>query len=197
MHPELLANPLFQKYYERWQEDEGSIAFAPMAEFLLRYKEFDRCIEVCLNGLKYHPELITPRLTLAKAYVQTGETDKAREELAMVLQQSPQSREALAILDSVADQIAEKTMAVPAASALSVSPEGIPLGQRLRVTRASFFQQSDSSQASVDKFVTLTMAKIYKSQGHVEKAREICELILAKEPKNSEAQQFLSQLGST
>ena len=109
MHPELLNNSLFLRYYEQWQQDPASIVFAPMADFLLSVGNTEEAIRICLEGLNHHPEFISGRLVLAKAFIQKREFERAKEELHRVLAKVPAQKRAkeLFVLIEV-----EKTAAV-------------------------------------------------------------------------------------
>ena len=143
MHPELLNNSIFLRYYNQWQEDPTSIVFAPIAEYLQIYGMLDEAIKVCLEGLKNHPDLVSGRLALAKAYVRKMDFEKAREELRRVLILMPDQEKALELMAQVDKE-------------LSPTPKTKqPIG-----------------------WETVTMAKIYASQGHLHKAREVYQAIL-------------------
>lgn len=105
MHPELLNNSIFLRYYNQWQEDPTSILFAPIAEYLQIYGMVEEAITVCQEGLKHHPNLISGRLALAKAYLKKKEFAKAREELRPILQQIPKQPKALELLESIEKEI--------------------------------------------------------------------------------------------
>lgn len=89
MNPALLQNTLFVRYYETWHNDPTSICFASVAEFFLRYEEVDEAIRVLESGLSHHPELITPRITLAKAWIAKKDFEKAQKLLEQVSALAP------------------------------------------------------------------------------------------------------------
>lgn len=95
MHPELLNNAIFLRYYELWQEDPTSIVFAAIAEYLIGYQLYDQAIEICQRGLKSNPELVSGRLALAKAFFRKKEYPQAREILKNLLQQYPEQEKGL------------------------------------------------------------------------------------------------------
>ena len=160
MHPELLNNSLFLRYYHQWQQDPTSIVFAPIAEFLLRYRLVDDAIRVCLEGLRHHPEFVSGRLVLAKAFVQKKEYPRAKEELRRILQQIPGQGKATEMMSLVDEKL---------------------------------LPTSNKEQPSWE---TVTMAKIYVAQGLTDRAREVYESILQRDPHNVEAKTSLAQLES-
>ena len=170
MHPALLNNSVFLKYYEQWQADPTSIVFAPIAEFLIQVGQADAAIPVCLEGLKHHPSFVMGRLALARAYAEKKETAKAKEQLVFVLNQFPDQPQALQLL---------KALDVISLAAAPVQEEPVEgLGRT----------------AGGSSWETVTMAKIYASQGHVKKAQEIFESILQKNPNHEEAKRGLASL---
>lgn len=164
MHPELLNNSLFLRYYNQWQQDPASIVFVPVAEYFLSYGLTEEALRVLQAGLTHHPELISARLCLAKVYVRMKEFSRAKAELKRVLAIVPHQEKALEL-----DALIEK------------SSEPAPTGPITPEPKTSNWQ-------------TLTMAKIYEAQGHHEQAREVYQSILERDPQNEEAKQGLAQL---
>lgn len=163
MHPELLNNSLFLRYYNQWQQDTTSIVFAPIAEYLLHYDLLADAVKVCEAGLSHHPDLVSGRLTLAKAYVRQKEFQKARQELRRVLALVPNQEKALELMGRIQS---EQTKFEPA------------------------------PRFQTENWQTVTMAKIYAAQGHIDQAREVFQAILNRDPQNEEALQGLQSLES-
>lgn len=162
MHPDLLSNSIFLRYYSQWQEDPSSVVFVAIAEYLLGYGLADEAIKVSREGLKHHPRLVLGHLSLAKAHLRKKDWARAKESLQWILKENPGQQKALELLE-----LAEKGEVPPAHDACRMTP---------------------------DAFQTVTMAKIYASQGHPEKAREICRNLLRSDPRNTEALQELARL---
>lgn len=159
MHPELLNNSLFLRYYNQWQEDPTSIVFAAIADFFLRYGLVDDALRICLEGLNHHPDFVSGRLVLAKVFLQKKEFPRAKEELKKVLNQVPEQAKALELMRLTEER---QTPVAPEASS----------------------------------WETISMAKIYQSQGLIGQAREVYQSILARDPNNQEAKTRLAQLGN-
>ena len=81
MHPELLNNSIFLRYYRQWQDDPSSIVFASIADFFLRYDMIDEAFKVCRMGVKRHPKLVSGRIVMAKIHLRRGNWEEAEEEL--------------------------------------------------------------------------------------------------------------------
>lgn len=116
MHPELLNNSLFLRYYNQWQQDPTSIVFAPIAEYFLSYGLTDDAIRVCLAGLHHHPDLVSGRLSLAKAYLRKKEFAKAKGELQRVLNLVPNQSKALELFNQLSQQEPAPTRPEPEAT---------------------------------------------------------------------------------
>ena len=62
MHPDLLNNAPFLRYYSQWQENPKSMVFAPIAEYFRLYGMADEAIKICLEGLLNHRSCLGHRL---------------------------------------------------------------------------------------------------------------------------------------
>lgn len=107
MHPELLNNSTFLRYYQQWQRNPESIVFAAIADYFLRYRMIDEAAEICQHGLKRFPQLISGRLVLAKIFIAQESWDEALSELHFVLSLQSEQQEALSLIAQVKQQLAE------------------------------------------------------------------------------------------
>ncbi|MDP2599210.1 MAG: hypothetical protein Q8P84_00550 [Deltaproteobacteria bacterium] len=167
MHPDLLNNATFLRYYSQWQENPKSMVFAPIAEYFRLYGMVDEAIKICLEGLKQSPGLVSGRLALAKAYLHKKEGEKAKFHIDFVLKMVPNHAKALELL---------KTPSPP------VGPACLPAGRGGGEGKKSFAWE------------TLTMARLFAAQGHTEKAKSVYQAILKREPSNREALDALHSL---
>lgn len=170
MHPKLLENTHFLRYYQRWQDDPTSVVFVSVADFFLEYNQVDEAIAICKAGLRHHPNMVSGLLVLAKGYLKKGLKTLANEAAMTVLHLIPNHQEAKAILD--ADVIEEKPVAPPPRLASSAKPVRKP-ALSLR---------------------TVTMAGILVQQGHYEQAARIYRDILSEHPNHTGAKAGLEQL---
>ena len=69
--------------------DPASIAFAQLAEECRRAGESDEAVRICLAGLAFHPQYLSARVTLGRAFSELGRLEEARAELAIVLAAAP------------------------------------------------------------------------------------------------------------
>ena len=84
----------------RVETDPASIAFARLAEEYRRAGQFERAVETSRAGLDIHSEYVSARVTLARALLQLGRLEEARDELQRVLRASPDN---LAAIRALAD----------------------------------------------------------------------------------------------
>jgi predicted Zn-dependent protease len=178
MHPELLNNSLFLKYYKQWQDDPYSIVFAPIADYFLMYGMVDDAMKVCREGLKRHPNLVSGRIVMAKVHLKRGNWDEAEAELTAVLSIVPDNqtaREMLATIDG--ERKAEGAVFKEAAERVQTHAE-----------------RDAPKQAEDESWQTVTMADIFARQGHNEKARKIYLSVLSREPHNEAARRGIELL---
>lgn len=174
MHPELLNNSLFLRYYSQWQKDPGSVVFASVADLFLRYDQIDNAYKVCKAGLEKHPGLTVGHVVMAKIHIARGNFEEAEEEIRTALNIAP------------ANSKAHEIMADIEAARRGDAPR-IHTGERkVSVT-------GESSMPA--EWQTVTMAKIFADQGHTGRAREIYHAILARDPQNEEAGRGLAAIG--
>jgi Tfp pilus assembly protein PilF len=176
MHPDLLNNSRFLKYYQQWQNDPTSIVFAPIAEYFIIYGMIDEAIEICRAGIRTHSDFISGRVVMAKAYLKRGNWDEAEIELKNVLAMMPENAAANKLMADIAN-LRENEVSDPS---FDISE---PVGEAPR--------SYDNETPSIN---TVTLASIYASQGHHEQAREIFESILKREPENESAMRGLKSL---
>ncbi|MFA4873750.1 MAG: tetratricopeptide repeat protein [bacterium] len=178
MHPELLNNSLFLKYYKQWQDDPSSIVFAPISEYFLMYDMPDAALKVCREGLKRHPNLVSGRIVMARIHIKRGNWEEAESELNRVLSVVPENQMAKRLMREVdllrSEERADVQAHAPAASPPAPSDAGV----------------------RYKSWNTVTMASIFASQGHYDRAREIYNSILAHDPGNEAAQRGMAELQS-
>ncbi len=123
MHPDLLNNSVFLKYYRQWQEDASSVVFAPIAEFFIRYGMLDEAMDVCREGLKRRPDFISGRVVMAKVHIKRGETEKARQLLCQILVSSPSNESARNLLTEISGGVVGQAEEKVQSQATTVLPQ--------------------------------------------------------------------------
>lgn len=190
MHPELLNNSLFLRYYNQWLKAPNSVVFASVADFFLMYGKIDEAMQVCREGLKHSPDCVSGRLVLTKTHLMRGNLDEADEELRRVLDIVPSHTKALELRTEI--ELAKRGEArtpVMKSTIDEMSALATAMSQDQQTTT------DDDTAELLPTWQTITMAKIYSSQGHQDKAREIYRAILSRDPTNEAAQSGLDALG--
>ncbi len=75
---------------ERLKGNPQSLLFARLADIYIRKGRIDDAINLCLQGIQYHPYYITGNFMLGKAYDAKGDTEKAEAEYKKVLSHDKQ-----------------------------------------------------------------------------------------------------------
>lgn len=99
--PEILKSSHVSRYYKAWQSNEGSILFVPLAEILRNSGYLKEAYQICEQGLKFHPQLISGRLILARIFLDQKQKEKARRLLEEILNDFPDHQEAQNRLDEL------------------------------------------------------------------------------------------------
>lgn len=183
MHPDLLNNSVFLRYYKQWQDDPSSIVFAPIAEFFLKYGMVDEAQRICHEGLRRHPQLVSGRIVMAKVHLRRGNWEEAEEELRVVSAIVPGNE----MIQKLREEIGLlRSRDHPPAKEVPPGRAFVPLADQP-------LPESPPAEAG-PSWSTVTMAGIYAAQGHAEQARRIYESILRSDPTNEAARQGLAQL---
>ncbi|MFA4973068.1 MAG: tetratricopeptide repeat protein [bacterium] len=182
MHPELLNNSTFLRYYKQWQDDPDSIVFAPIAEYFLMYGMIDAAFSVCREGVKRHPGFISGRLVMARVHLRRGNWEEAEGELMQALSIRADNAQAKGMMEEIAAlRRAERDR-------LRVEPRTEPRPVALPVENHAAIRHPSWN--------TITMAGILAAQGHRERAKEIYQTILTGDPSNAAARAGIEALGS-
>lgn len=179
MHPDLLNNSYFLKYYKQWQDDPGSIVFVPIAGFFLDHGMIDDALNICRAGIGRHPSLISGMVMMAKIHLKRGNWDEAEDVVKSILISSPGNRLALKVKEELNEL--QKTGSLE-------TPIGRIPDYKTEIKPAEIPPAPDSS------WNTATMAGVYTAQGHFGRAREIYKALLERDPDNAIAKRGLETL---
>lgn len=180
MHPDLLNNATFLRYYARWQADPTSAAFVGVADYFREYRLYDDALRVCTAGLQQNPDLLSGHLVLARIYIDLQRRPEAEAELHWVLTRAPHHPDARRWLAQIGG--------VPP----SLESPAVPEGAITADTPAKSAEPTVPSD-----WATMTMARLYERQGHRDQAAAIYRQILRNDPTNAEAQQRLDALAGS
>jgi len=82
-------DPYLQKYLREYQENPRSRVFAPLAEAYRKSGLVDEAIEICREGLEYHPNFTSGMVAVARCYIDKGLYTAAIKELEKVVSEVP------------------------------------------------------------------------------------------------------------
>lgn len=78
-----------EKYLKEYQENPRSRVFAPLAEAYRKSGLIDEAIEICKEGLEYHPSFLSGMVALARCYFDKGLYTATIKELEKVVSEVP------------------------------------------------------------------------------------------------------------
>jgi len=195
--------------------DIESSFFIQEAESLRLQGKHAEAIQACKDGLKKMPDAVRGRLLLGRCFLETGRIVEARKELEKVAQVVEECLPVYKLLSQVyleekdvdkALEVLRKTLYFPKAeegAPIKVTPLEMDLLHR--GTRPPFvtpppFQKpsppppaevpeekkpEEEEKAAKPAIPTDTLAEIYLKQGHLARALEVYQDILAKDPHNA------------
>lgn len=124
--------PHFREYIRRYQEDPTSRVFAPLAEAYRRLGRLDEAIDICLEGIKHHPDFPGGRVALARCFLDKKKFSKAKDELENVVGMSPDNILAQRLLGDCFFNLNEMVRALHCYKIASVlSPDDIGLQEKV------------------------------------------------------------------
>jgi len=149
--------PHFREYMRRYQQDPTSRVFAPLAEAYRRMGRLDEAIDVCLEGLKHHPDFTGGRVALARCFLDKRKYTRAREELEIVVGISPDNILAQRLLGDCFFSLKEVEKALRCYKIASVlSPEDVGLQDKIhrmegQLNRGDFDpEETNVTQANIE-----------------------------------------------
>jgi len=96
--------PEIERYLSMWERDPKSRVFAPLAESYRKIGQLDRAIEICEKGLQIHPNYVSGRVALGRAYFEKGDYESAKTHLEMVFEADPENLVAAKTLGEIYEE---------------------------------------------------------------------------------------------
>ncbi len=84
-----MADSRIDELRKRLEKEPGSRLFAQLAEELRKAGELSEAVRVCRDGLQKQPTYHSARMTLARAFLDSGDLNAARPEFEAVLKAAP------------------------------------------------------------------------------------------------------------
>ena len=192
----------------------NSPSFARLASYYLREGQHQKAVDICLEGLKHHPQYATAHLVLGKCYEAMGRVVEAMLEYRKALKAMPDSPEVQTLLKNVEQREQESFRAFSEERARKLkerreavtfenyAAEGTTqkestaefLLRRLqdvkktapRTDPDSLAGEEPQPQITPSKIVTATLAEIYATQGEYKEAIEAYRKLVSQRPVETE-----------
>ncbi len=188
------ADEIF-RYEQILARDPSSLVFAALAELYRKRKMPDRAVKVCRRGLQHHPEFVSGRVALARAYADLGEIGRAERELERVVQAAPENLVAQRLLLAIYRKTGERAkLEKTVHRVLSLNPadeEARGLWRRMQESPSMAPERGGNGGGGI---TTQTLAEIYASQGYHRKAFEIYRRLALRDPENPFYHERLAEL---
>ncbi|MBI5206851.1 MAG: hypothetical protein HY934_03575 [Candidatus Firestonebacteria bacterium] len=97
----VLINPEIENFSEKLAQNPASRIFAPLADAYRKSGMLDEAVEVCMKGLKFHPNYMSAHVVLGKIYLQKEMLEEARKEFEKVLEIDADNLVALTMLGEI------------------------------------------------------------------------------------------------
>ena len=209
--------PQYHDFSARIGELESELArdpspkiFAPLAEAYRLSGQLDDALETARMGVEAHPDHMGIRIVLARATVDSQGRERGLPAYEDVLALDPDNLEARAYIDSVPEPPEAPAEGAPTRMLPDAAPSTTPENIEQSVRRPGAGSLSEELAHLADLFMpvdansggptlgpssiaTLTLAEIYSRQGLHDKAAEVCERILERDPDNERARSALEE----
>ena len=181
------------------ERNPTSTIFARLADAYLGQGDAAGAIHVCRQGLRFRPSYITGHLVLAQAFTRVDDTQSAEDEFQKVLRLEPDNPAAIRYLATLAARSGDTERAEGLWGRLrTIDPfnPAIPDAQENDEEASDAAelpgeQETEMSENPVEKtseppsvedtqefpFVSLTLARLYASQGHKGRAERVARLV--------------------
>ena len=107
-------DPNLEKYLKEYQENPRSRVFAPLAEAYRKSGLIDEAIDICREGLEYHPNFTSGIVALARCYFDKALYTAAIKELEKVVSEVPDNYLAQKLLAQSYSMIGDKNNSLKA-----------------------------------------------------------------------------------
>ena len=173
------------RYRQILAREPSSLVFAALAEAYRKRKRLNQAIETCRKGLRIHPQFVSGRVALARAYADSGKLEPARKELERVVLSAPDNLVAQRLLADIyrktmdLDRL-EKTLH----RILSLDTKDDKTKKELQGIhlQKGIFPETNGENSLKGDIITQTLAEIYAAQGYFEQAFEIYQKLSWKNP---------------
>ncbi len=176
-----------ERLNEKWKRDPKSRIFAQLGDAYRKAGMIEEAFEVLKRGLEVHPNYATAHLVLARCYLDKRMGEMAKDVLMKLITLDPQSLVGFKLLAQTCEKLGdEKGMITSYKGITGLDPSDAQARQRL--------EELLKKKTSEDIGSSMTLAREYENQGHVEKALEIYKKLAFQEPGDIELQRKVEEL---
>lgn len=171
------------KYLAMLQADPASKAFAPLAEAYRKQGKLQEAVNLCKQGLAKNPDYSGAQVLLAQLYADLKQFAPAENELLALLRRTPNHLLAHQILLRIYAHTGRHQHAGTIAQRLLKLQPNEPMATTyLQQAKAAKPATTAAAVTAAPPVPTVTMAKLYEDQGHLEKALEIYRQLATQQP---------------
>lgn len=177
--------------------------FAKLADSCRKDGDLDKAFKILDEGLADNPHCITSHIVLAACFEEKGDRTGALREYERVLELDPFHTAAMKKMTSLFIDLGRfeeaKKFAVnyleeiPGDSEMKKLLAGIENEVSREISASGRAEEAEPGNED-ELIATMTLAEIYSSQGFYEKAMEIYEIILQREPSNEIARKQIDEI---
>jgi tetratricopeptide (TPR) repeat protein len=220
----IIEHPDLDDLFERYRQAPESHAFVPLADACRKLGRVDEAVEICSKGIALHPDYASGYVVMGKCLFDRGMLEAAEETFRKVLEldasnlvalkflglleaetgriESAKERfEQILILDPGNKEIRKKVQwiqeieveEIEAAGTTPATFEDTDLAPDDEQFEGPVIELTEEFETS-DELATLTLADIFASQGYKEKAVDIYNEILRRQPDNEAVMQRIAEL---
>ncbi|MBT3821102.1 MAG: hypothetical protein HOG04_06865, partial [Nitrospinaceae bacterium] len=186
-------------------DDPTSPAFFPLAGLIWEKGEADKAVDMLSSGLQHHPVYSAPRVLLGEIYLAKEQVTEAIDELEKAVARTPWNLAAQRLLLNCFQKSGDDAGARKARVAIGMfDPADEEAFASLDVALAppeasspgagSPVQDEAPLEESPDAVPTPSLAELYISQGHIDKALEVYTSLAGEEPENIEYMEKITEL---
>ena len=191
-----------RQFEARLAREPTSQAYAALAEAYRRAGRADEAVKLCREGLARHPGYATTRLILAKALVESGEIQAARDEIGRFLGGEPDHEPALRLAVECALREGDPAAALEHARRLAaLDPHDRGVQGLSRALDAGVTGRVAADGGGLwpllvdDTYATVAFGDLCLAQGLTDEATAVFSRIVVRQPDHETARARLSELG--
>lgn len=192
---------------KKLEENPEPSVFVSLADAYRKEGSLDEARKVCLQGIEKNPGHWNAHFVLGRIYQEQSKSREGVAEFKKVLEIDPENLMAHSFLGALFMKLEDYKAAIDEYQAvLTINPDDEEAQELLKTaiekaastpkekTVPKENKEEKNQQKTDHGMASITMAELYFKQGHLEKALEVYEEILRKDPNHSAARQKVSEL---